>query len=488
MVTISLNPVNSFFVYSQLMKRRDFFKGGSIAFLGTTLLSPLDSIAAVTDENFYKDGKIAKNIIFLVSDGMSTGTLNMANMLLQRKEGRQSTWLSLYEQDQVKRALMDTASASSLVTDSAAASSSWGGGKRVPNGSLNVNADGSENTPIWQKFKSAGKSAGCVTTVPITHATPAGFCVTSKKRDDQPGIALKYLEMGYDVLLGGGLEFFSADRRKDKQDVFKQYADKGYRIVKNKSELLKTDTASNERLLGVFYEDGLPYSLDRANDQQLIKEIPTLAEMTKQALARLSKNKKGFVLQVEGGKVDWAAHANDVGGLLYDQIAFDEAIAAAIAFAKEDRETLVIITTDHGNANPGLFSGSKATENFDRIQHFKHTNEWILNGIDKSTSTAAFIEKVEAAHGYAIQSAEAAAILKHYEKLDEEGLYNPRNLPYRELSQVQYNYTSVGWGAMDHSADYVELAMFGPGSDLLKPFVKNFELHNLMLTAAGLKV
>jgi len=468
------------------MKRRDFFKGGSVAFLGTALLSPFDSIAAVTEDTFYKDGKIAKNIIFLVSDGMSTGTLNMANMLLQRKEGRESTWLSLYAENKVKRAFMDTASSSSLVTDSAAASSSWGGGKRVANGSLNVNADGSENIPIWRKFKALGKSAGCVTTVPITHATPAGFCVTSKKRDDQPGIALKYLDAGYDVLLGGGLEFFSADKRADKLDVFQKYKEKGYQVVRTKAQL--SDVSGNQPVLGVFYEDGLPYTLDRSSDTKLQQEIPSLADMTRKALSQLSKNKKGFVLQVEGGKVDWAAHANDIGGLLYDQIAFDEAVATAIAFAEQDKETLVVITTDHGNANPGLFSGSNATANFDRIQKFRHTNEWILNGVDKNTSQSAFIEKVEAAHGYAIKTTEAASILKHYSQLDEQGLYNPRNLPFKELAQVQYNYTSVGWGSMDHSADYVELAMFGPGSELLKPFVKNFELHNLMLKAAGVQV
>src|SRR5690606_27005997 len=121
-------------------------------------------------------------------------------------EGKQSNWLALYEQNKVTRALMDTASASSLITDSAAASSSWGGGVRVPNGSLNVNADGTENTPILQKFKKAGKSIGVVTTVTATHATPAGFCITSKKRSDEPGIAVKYLDLGVDVIMGGGIE------------------------------------------------------------------------------------------------------------------------------------------------------------------------------------------------------------------------------------------------------------------------------------------
>src|SRR3546814_4677142 len=71
-------------------------------------------------------------------------------------------------------------------------------------------------------------------------------------------------------------------------------------------------------ILGVFHQDGLPYALDRENDAELKKATPSLSEMVGTAIRRLTKNPDGFVLQVEGGKVDWAAHANDVGGLLYE--------------------------------------------------------------------------------------------------------------------------------------------------------------------------
>ncbi len=467
------------------MKRRDFFKGSS-ALIGASLLSPTAIIAQEQEHVEFKDGQ-AKNIIFMVSDGMSSGTLNMADMLLRRKEGRASNWISLYEQNRVKRAFMDTASASSIITDSAAASSSWGGGKRVNNGSLNTNADGSENTPIWMKFKAVGKSAGCVTTVPITHATPAGFCVSSKGRGDQAGIALKYLSSGMDVLLGGGLEFFSPSLREDKDDVFERYCNANYAVLENKKDLMHA-AKTDKKLLGVFHQDGLPYTLDQANDANLVERIPTLSEMTATAIEKLSKNPKGFVLQVEAGKVDWAAHANDIGALLYDQIAFDDAIKVVLDFAEENKHTLVVITTDNGNANPGLFYGNKANHNFDRIQTFRHTNEWILSGIDRNTSISTLIDKIADAQGYAVTKDEAATVLKHYQTLDEKGVYNPRNLPYRELARLQTAYTSVGWGSMDHSADYVELAMFGPGSELLNSFVRNYELHNLMLQAAGQKV
>jgi alkaline phosphatase len=466
------------------MKRRDFFRNTSLAVVGSTIAAPVRTLASVSRSSAAQ----AKNIIFLVSDGMSTGTLNMANMLLQRKEGRASEWVRLYEAGLVKRALMDTASASSLVTDSAAASSSWGGGVRVNNGSLNVGPNGEEYKPILQKFKAAGKSVGCVTTVPITHATPAGFCVNSKSRGDQSDIAVQYLDLHFDVMMGGGAEFFDKDKRKDKADVFGQFAQKGYTVVRDRDAMLALKSGAKKPVLGVFHEDGLPYTLDAMQDTAITKAVPTLAEMTKAAIQYMSTNSKGFVLQVEGGKVDWAAHANDGAALLYDQIAFDEAIKVAVEFAEKDKNTLVIITTDHGNANPGLFSGSKANANFDRIQTYKHTNDWILRGITKDFSAAQIIERIEAAQGYAITQEEAAQLLTHYAKTEGDGLYNPYKLPFKELALIQQRYNSIGWGSMDHSADYVELAMLGPGSELLKQFVKNTDLHYLMLEAAGMEV
>src|SRR5690606_21916257 len=355
------------------MKRRDFFKNTAIAAAGTAVLSPFGAAATGfgrhTGVRLPAAGR-AKNIIFMVSDGMSTGTLSMANMLRERRDGKLSAWMSLYDRALVSRGLMDTASANSLVTDSSAASSSWGGGVRVNNGTLNVAPDGSKPVPILQKFKAAGKAVGCVTTVPITHATPAGFCVNNDSRSDQPGIAEQYLDLGFDVMMGGGTEFFSADKRKDKQDLFARFAASGYQVAKTRNEMLAIDsTASAAPVLGVFHRDGLPYALDRESDSTLKETTPSLAEMVGTAIRRLSKNHNGFVLQVEGGKVDWAAHANDVGGLLYDQLAFDDALAVALAFAEADGDTLVIVTTDHGNANPGLFG---STKNFERVINFKH--------------------------------------------------------------------------------------------------------------------
>jgi alkaline phosphatase len=465
------------------MDRRKFFKNGSLAAIGTTFINPFQSIGQQIDFDSSNKNKIAKNIIVIISDGMSSGTLNMADLYLNRKTGKGSNWIELYKDNRVKRSLMDMTSASSIVTDSAAASSSWGSGFRVKNGSLNVGVNGEEYLPIWQKFKKAGKMAGCVTTVPITHATPAGFCIASKSRNSQEAIAEMYLELKFDIMMGGGDKFFSSENRKDKKDLYQDFISKGFNVVKDRAEMLSID--NSKPILGVFSTDGLPYSKDRETSKELTNSSPTLAEMTARAIDKMKNHPNGFVLQVEAGKVDWAAHANDITGLIYDQVAHDEAIKVAIDFAEKDKNTLVILTTDHGNANPGLIYGKTVNENFDTIQNYKQTNDWILNGIGKETTISQIIDRIEFATKLALQEEEAKELLSFYNNIKmEDGLYNPKHLPFKVLSEIQKKYNSVGWISMDHSSDYSELALFGPGSELLNSFIKNTDLHYLMLQVA----
>ncbi|WP_417887066.1 alkaline phosphatase [Zunongwangia sp.] len=463
------------------MKRRDFFKNSSLFAFGG-LVSDFHSNLWVDQKNDFGSKK-AKNIIFMVSDGMSTGTLNMADRLLQLKTGNGSHWLNLYRDGKISRSLMDTASADSMVTDSAAASSSWGGGKRVPNGSLNVSATGEKNLPILQKFKRSGKKVGCVTTVPITHATPAGFCVMQKDRGNQDKIAEDYLEIEFDVMMGGGNIHFEASKRADQKDIYNSFLQQGYQIFRERKQM--KNYQGNKKILGVFAEHALPYALDRENDILLKEQTPSLAEMSKFAIQHLAQdNPKGFVLQIEGGKVDWAAHGNDPGALLYDQIAFDEAVKEAIDFAEKDKNTLVIITTDHGNANPGLIKSDVVDKNFSNLLGFKHTNEWILSQLNGSSRPAQIRDLIASNNnGKTLHKIEAEELAAFYNS-NNGGLYNTGNLPFATLAKMQEQYTSIGWISMDHSGDYVELAAYGPGSENLNPFIKNYELHHFLLEAA----
>ncbi|SMO47321.1 alkaline phosphatase [Chryseobacterium rhizoplanae] len=462
------------------MDRRKFLKGSALL-SGLLTLSPSDLWSFGRTSENPRAGK-AKNIIFMVSDGMSLGTLSMADLYSRNILGKGSNWLNLYHEKKVTRALMDTASASSIVTDSAAASSAFGGGIRVKNGTLNMGPNGEKHLPIWQQYKKAGKKAGCVTTVTITHATPAGFCVNSSKRNAEPQIAEMYAELELDVLLGGGDEFFNPAKREDKKDVYSLYSKKGYRILKTQNDL--KEIKKGEKLLGIFSTGALPYSIDRTHLPEF-KNTPTLAEMAKTAIDQMKDHSNGFVLQVEGGKVDWSAHANDVAALIHDQLAFDEAVKTVMDFAEKDGNTLVIITTDHGNANPGTIYGTDATKNFNSISDYQYTNEYILNKIQKDYSVKDIKDWIYEGNKIVLNDDEAKHLLSFYNGLEkeEEGLYNYKKLPFKLYSEIQKSRNSVGWISMDHSGDYVEVAAYGPGNELLQPFIKNTDLHDLMLKA-----
>jgi alkaline phosphatase len=468
------------------MNRRHFLLNagllGSAGFLGKKAFSAAPTPLSV-DET---DRSTAKNVIFLVSDGMSIGTLTLCDTLMQRKMGKGGHWMSLYKSRKGVRALMDTASSNALVTDSAAAGSAWGCGVRVPNGSLNVSAEGELFTPLFKKCIAKGKSVGCVTTVPVTHATPASFCVNAKSRNSQEDIAIDYLSLNFDVMMGGGLEFFDPNKRSDKKDVIADFKAKGYHVALNKSEMQRFAN-QKKPLLGLFYENGLPYSIDHQQDSELINTVPTLSEMTQTAIDLMKSNNNGFVLQVEAGKVDWAAHGNDTTALLYDQMEFEKALGVALQFADQQKDTLVIVTSDHGNSNPGLFYGKNADKGFEKLFEAKHSHEWILKNIHANHSPSHIVETIEHACNVAIPKDKAVELLSHIMKAEPSESFNPYQMPFHELALILKEHTHVGWASNTHTSDYVELCAYGPGQQLLKPFMLNTELHSLMLQALAIR-
>jgi alkaline phosphatase len=467
------------------MNRRHFLLNAGL--LGSAGVLGNKAFSAPTPLSVHEtDRSTAKNVIFLVSDGMSIGTLTLCDTLMQRKMGKGGHWMSLYKSRKGVRALMDTASSNALVTDSAAAGSAWGCGERVPNGSLNVSAQGERLTPLFKKCIAKGKSVGCVTTVPITHATPASFCVNAQSRNSQEDIAIDYLSLNFDVMMGGGLEFFDPQKRSDKKDVIADFKAKGYHVALHKSDMQRF-ASQKKPLLGLFYENGLPYSIDHQQDSELINTVPTLSEMTQTAIDLMKSNNNGFVLQVEAGKVDWAAHGNDTTALLYDQMEFEKALGVALQFADQHKDTLVIVTTDHGNSNPGLFYGKNADTGFEKLFEAKHSHEWILKNIHANHSPSQVVEIIEHACNVAISKNKAVELLSHIIKAEPTESFNPYQMPFHELALILKEHTHVGWASNTHTSDYVELCAYGPGQQLIKPFMLNTELHHLMLHALGIR-
>jgi alkaline phosphatase len=422
----------------------------------------------------------ARNVIFLVSDGMSYGTLTLAEHFRRRRDGRGTAWLGLYRDPRIRRALMDTASANALVTDSAAAGSAWGGGLRVPNGRLNIGADGERPTPILISAHAAGRATGLVSTASITHATPAAFAVNHPRRNEEEAIAALYAETGIDLFLGGGARFFDPAQRADGRDLFSVMRQRGYAVARSKAELATTSPAS--KLLGVFSAGHQPYALDHADSPELVAAQPTLAEMTRHALAHLAARggDQGFFLQIEGARVDHAAHANDVGGLIHDQLDFDDAVAAVREFTAERDDTLVIVTTDHGNANPGLNGSDTA---FERTFVITQTNHRMMESLNAESSVGEIRDRVHEGAKLTLTAEEIGilqASLRHYYRT----AYRSMQSPLVVLGQVLANHIAIGWNGVSHTSDLCEVAAYGPGSETLPPLILNTDLHALVLRAA----
>src|SRR5690606_31440667 len=125
----------------------------------------------------------------------------------------------------------------------------------------------------------------------------------------------------------------------------KEYAAAGYDVAESKEAFAALPGESDKPLLGIFNDGHLPYSIDLQNVPEIQAAIPTLAEMTETALARLAPSPDGFFLLVEGARIDHAGHANDAAASIHDQIAFDDAIGTALTFIESHPDTLLVITT-----------------------------------------------------------------------------------------------------------------------------------------------
>lgn len=433
--------------------------------------------------------KKARNIIFCVSDGMSMGVPTMVDHLSQIRDGKPSYWAWLMNQPFAVNGLQDTRSLNSLVTDSSAASSSWGSGRHIWNGMVNMYPDGTKLRTLTQIMTDVKVRCGLVTTATITHATPAGFCVNAPSRDDEEFIAAEYLKSGVDVLMGGGDKFFSPTARKDKRDLYGDFEKAGYEVVKNRKQLLGLQS---NRVLGIFSSSHVPYTVDRNNDAALQESTPTLAEMAKVAIDNLKDSKSGFLLQIEGARIDHAAHSNDLAAMLYDQMAFEEAVKVAIDFALADGETLVVITSDHGNGNPGLNGyGDEyidSTAGLKSVLDMKGSYGTLLKELGLRADAAKAQEVVKNRLGIELSAADAevvAGVTSGKTPFGSSIFYKNASAT---LAVILGNSTKVTWTSTNHTSDRVLLTAVGPGAEQFAGLTQNISIFDTLLAHKDLKV
>jgi alkaline phosphatase len=421
-----------------------------------------------------------KNLIFMVADGMSTGTLTLADMMSRHRHNKPTNWVSLWSRKGVRRAMAQTYSADSWVTDSAAAGSAWGCGVHINNGSVNITPAGQQRVPLLVQARQSGKATALVTTTRVTHATPASFIANVPNRDMEKDIARQVLARQVDVVLGGGARYFADALAKDNN------------IPRTRKALLETAktnlTDTPPPLLGLFHDQHVPYVLDRDDT------VPSLLDMTTTTLQRLGAHPGGFVMQIEGGRVDHAAHNNDAPSLIAEQLDFDAALGQAVDFATRNDDTLLIVTTDHANANPGLtLYGDAGRKAFDRIAGAKKSFDWIEEQFAAASKAgnlpARLAEIVEAATGVALDQKERELLTQMLTTRPR-----PRVMPFATankwtsvLGAILADHFGVAFTSPNHTSDLVEVTALGPGSERLEPMIENTDLHALVCGALALE-
>lgn len=461
---------------SSTTSRRDFLKTATIAsaIFGGGSVAPL--LAQATRKSVENSGQ-PKKVIFMVSDGMNHGAMSLAQHSRSVFEGKQTNWSTLYREKPVVRALMETFSANSVVTDSAAAASAWGGGQRVNNGSINIDAaNGRPVEAIQSLLKKKNIPLGLVSTASITHATPAGFAASVSSRGEESEIARQYLDHGVEVMLGGGRKFFS-------DDLLKKFTADGYEFLQSRKELLAAKADDKKPLLGLFSPGYIPLTIDQEAKKDLQESIPTLSEMADLAVKRLdSLASDQWFLMVEGARIDHCGHANDAAGSIREQLAFDDAIGAMVAYAAAHNDVLLIITTDHGcggiqlggvNANPnqgmapGIYNGTNIA--FHKISNFKRSFEWMRNS-GANLSGPPLIDYLHERTGI---------------QLTKDEVTQAQGLKTGDLAQIFARHHGIAWTCGNHTGDLVEFCAYGPGSHLFPGFLKNEEVRGILLKAMG---
>src|SRR3954447_3829596 len=386
-------------VWRSRMQRRTRVTAAAVvamaAVAGTTVTT-----AQASDRRGGDDRRIS-NVIYFLGDGMgrthvtaareryygADGELNMERLPVV---GQVSTYSVERRSGQPGAPDFEP----NLVTDSASAATAWASGVKTYNAALGVDAKGNVVPTVMELAKRAGYRTGNVSTAEITDATPAGqmshvlahgcqgptYSASACQDTAVTGSALPTSDVRVtpvadqiarngtaDVILGGGLARFEAS---DEQALRSQ----GYTVLGSpSSQTVATradlDRASGRKVFGLFNKGNLTIEkFKRQNPTATQAQEPSLPEMTRRAINLLTSgrgNGKGFYLQVEGALIDKRSHANDAAQTLEEANAFDDAVAAAVSFARRDGHTLVVVTADHECAGfniieKGTFTNAEA--------------------------------------------------------------------------------------------------------------------------------
>ncbi len=486
------------------------------------------------------EGTIPKYVFLFIGDGMSYPQIQMTNYFLSANAAQENPEMVTVDGEE-KQALSSknnltmlsfpvsgsaqTYDSTSFAPDSASTATSIATGYKTWSGSINVSTDFTqEYETIAEKLKSQKDyKIGIISSVNINHATPAAFYAHQESRSNYYEIGEEMIESGFDYFAGGALlEPTGPD--EDKEDLYARAEQAGYQVVRTQAEAEALTADSGKALLideHLADSDSMAYGLDLQEGQW------SLADYVDKGIEMLD-NDTGFFMMVEGGKIDWACHANDAGSTLSDTIELDEAVEQAVEFYKEHPdETLILVTGDHETG--GLTIGYAGTDydtfltnfNNQKISYAKFDSDYVAKYKEEKTDFDTVMNDVTELFGLMAPAEEGAEETmekdnanQHPESDDDGNLYMTqyeydllkeayettmtRTGEEEEFAQDEYikygsyepltvtithilnNKSGINFGSYAHTGLPVEVLAMGVGQDEFVGYYDNTDIYKKM--------
>jgi alkaline phosphatase len=457
--------------------------------------------AAVEKRAAERGAPRAKNVILFVGDGMGIATITAARIYAGQSKGLDGESYRLAMEQLPYSAFSKTYTHDSQVADSAPTAAAMTTGVKSYNGSIGVTqaanlrdcttAKAATTDSLWEIAEDAGLATGVISTARFTHATPAATYAKTNQRDweddtdiDAAGkaagctdIASQFVAWrhgdGMEVVLAGGRDQFlpstmtdpeysnTRGGRADGRNLMEEWKAKGPKrtAITDKAGFDAVNWNGDGQILGLFQPQHMQYELDRAGDG---KGEPSIAEMTRAAITRLSRNPKGFLLMVEGGRVDHGLHAGNAARALGDAKALDEAVAAAVAMT-DPRETLIIVTADHSHTLT--------------IQGYPDRNNPILGLVRENGQ----LSKADDGKPYATLAFANGPGSICKEQPDRKWLCERADLTHVDTTAKGFLQPALNpLGSETHGGEDVAVFAGGPGANLLTGVIEQNEIFHVM--------
>ena len=515
------------------MKRHNFKK--TTAAVLTAALTATAAIPAIPA--FAAEETTAPKYIFLfIGDGMSYPQIQItADYLGALEQDPESEILSGHKDLTMMTfpvaGSATTFDSTSFCPDSASTATSISTGHKTYSGSINVDETGTvAYETIAEKLKNQlGYKVGIISSVNLNHATPAAFYAHQASRSSYYDISNELIASGFDYFAGGGL-LKSTGKEGDQRDSYELAAEAGYKVIKTQAEA-EALTAEDGKAIVIAEtladSDSMSYENDRAEDEW------ALADYVEKGIEVLD-NETGFFMMVEGGKIDWACHANDAGSTIADTIALDNAVAEAVEFYNEHpEETLILVTGDHETG--GLTIGFAGTD-YDtfltnianqKISYAKYDSDYVAaykeNGTDFDTVMADITElfgltvpsedqvETEATmdskdqHPESDDTGSLEMTQYEYDKLKEAYETTMSRTGEEEIGQEEYvlygsyepltvtithilnNKSGVNFASYAHTGLPVAVFAQGNGQELFEGYYDNTDIYNNLAVLTGVE-